>query len=90
MACSSCDAPTNQIQKQNLDRMSKAKRKNLKFLPFPLPLSFSLAFKLSGMLPDFSNRVSRSTSCKDVAFLIASRILCISSGFDVDAALKFK
>lgn len=65
-------------------------KKAYRFLPLPLPLPFSLALKLSGMLPDFNSRVSRSTSCNDVAFLIASRIFCTSSGFAVGAALNSK
>lgn len=41
------------------------------------------------MLPDCNIRVSRSTSCKDVAFLIASRILWTSSG-DAVGTIKYK
>lgn len=58
-------------------------------LPFILPFPFS-ALRFSGMLPDFNIRVSRSTSCKDVAFLIASRILWTSSGFAVGAVRQFR
>lgn len=43
-------------------------------LLYGVPFPFS-AFRFSGMLPDCNIRVSRSTSCKDVAFLMASRIL---------------
>lgn len=41
----------------------------------------------SGMMPDCRIAVNRSTSCRDVAFLMASRILSKSAG--EEAATKF-
>lgn len=87
ISCSGC--PENKRKHICIKIMSAKRWVAARWFYWPLPFPFC-SEKSSGMFPDCRMRVRRSTSDSDVAFLIASRMRCISAGDAVETISQRK